>query len=53
MVTDTLNKRSDERNRLLEKLSETNEKDLIYIYIYFESIAATVKQFTPEFKINY
>lgn len=50
IIIDTLNKRSDERNRLLEKLYETNERDPIDIF--FESIAATVKQFTSELKIK-
>ncbi|XP_022182682.1 uncharacterized protein LOC111042400 [Myzus persicae] len=50
IIIDTLNKRSDERNKLLEKLYETNERDPIDIF--FESIAATVKQFTPELKIK-
>ena len=34
----------------MEKLYETNERDPIDIF--FESIAATVKQFTPELKIK-
>lgn len=49
-VIEILNKRSDERNRLFKELSHTNERDPIDIF--FESMASTVKQFTPELKIR-
>jgi len=48
---EVLNKRSEERNRLLQELTKTEEeKDPIDVF--FRSMALTVKQFSPELKIK-
>ncbi|XP_025425810.1 uncharacterized protein LOC112694528 [Sipha flava] len=47
-ITEILNKISEERNHLMSKTENAEDS----IDIFFKSIALTVKQFSPEFKIR-
>jgi len=47
---EVLNKRSEERNRLFQELTKTEEEDPIDVF--FRSMTLTVKQFSPELKIK-
>jgi len=48
---EVLNKRSEERNRLFQELTKTEEEE-DPIDVFFRSMALTVKQFSPELKIK-
>lgn len=50
-LVDILNKRNEDRIRLMEKLTKTEEAE-DSIDVFFKSMALTVKQFSPEIKIK-
>lgn len=50
-LVDILNKRSEERIRLMQELTKTEEPE-DSIDIFFKSMSLTVKQFSPELKIK-
>lgn len=49
-LVEVLKKRSQERNKLIEKLTKFEDDDPIDVF--FKSLALTVKQFSPELKVR-
>ncbi|KAF0709026.1 Transcription factor Adf-1 [Aphis craccivora] len=49
-LVEVLNKRSQERNKLMEELTKIEDDDPIDVF--FKGLALTVKQFSPELKVK-